>query len=302
MGPALGGVHGHRRRVGAAGGTPSAAAGVRGASGMEALGRAASLGARRSGTRDRLRWEGQRVVATQAGAERFLRLMGPSCAERPPPPQHPCGCGGAGISGSSPRGLSPALGPAAVRSRPRCGAEVQPSAEASALTHRPLHFPAGPGAAASARPVAWTGGSLAVAVAALLLTGRGAALPPPHWCRPWRWSRRTESRGPGGGQRVSAGPCSPGAPGTRLLTVASCCPRAVRTPAASGSPGRRSILFPTNMSGSGLSVACGRGLSLGSGGLAATAAAVACPLWEPQSSAALAGCLPSCLRQTQFQT
>lgn len=194
---------------------------------MAALGRVGSLAAWRNGTRDRLRREGQWVVATQAWghggracarAERLLQPVGLSCAERPPP-QHPCGRSGAGIlrvkHAGPAAGLSPALGPAAVQSRPRRGAEVQSSAAASALTRRPLHFPEGPGAAVSAGPVAWTGGSPAGAVAVLLLTGQGAALLPPRWCCPWRWSRRTGSRGPAGAgvNGCQQGPAAQGALG-----------------------------------------------------------------------------------------
>lgn len=91
-----------------------------------------------------------------------------------------------------------------------------------------------------------------------LLTGRGAAQPPPRWCRPWRWSRRTGSCGPGGRAGESGGGPGPPRPCPELwmLTMASFCPWAVRTPTASGRPGRRSVLFPTSMSGSAVSAAC----------------------------------------------
>lgn len=62
--------------------------------------------------------------------------------------------------------------------------------------------------------------------------------------------------GAGGGSVGSLLPL--GGPEVLLLTMASCCLWAVWTPAASGRLCRRSVLCPTSMSGSGLSVACGR--------------------------------------------
>lgn len=64
----------------------------------------------------------------------------------------------------------------------------------------------------------------------------------------WAWGRAGELGGGPGPPR----PC----PELWLLTMASFCPWAVRTPAASGRPGRRSVLFPTSMSGSAVSAAC----------------------------------------------
>lgn len=86
------------------------------------------------------------------------------------------------------------------------------------------------------------------------LTETVAAPPPPCWCRSWRWSRKTGSRGPGGGSGWQWGPGYPGGPKELLLAMASCCPWSVWT--SSARPGCSSVLFSTSINGCDCSVSC----------------------------------------------
>lgn len=172
--------------------------------------------------------------------------------------------GGPGAGGSCGRGRAmacsppaPALGPAAARGCPRGrDARIQADTAAAARARRPLHLPAGPSAVPSARP------------AARALRGT----PGTQSCSPGEVQHSLHHVGAvlgaglaeqavvGLGGRAGESGGGPGPPRPRpelwLLTMASFCPWAVLTPAASGRPGRRSVLFPTSMSGSAVSAAC----------------------------------------------
>lgn len=163
-------------------------------------------------------------------------------------------------------GLFLVLGPAAVWSCP-WDAEVQSSAVAFALAHCPLHFPAGPGAVASAGPTTLAGWGLVAAAGPVwpqagCHSRQGSSLGKVQRCLHHigavLGAGLTErgAMGLGGAGGVSGVPAALGGPEVRLLTMASCCLWASWIPAASGRLRRRSVLFPTSMSG--LSVACGR--------------------------------------------